>query len=483
MKIIKRALTFEDVLLVPQYSEVLPKEVDIKTRLTKNITLNMPLISAAMDTVTEHRAAIMMARLGGIGVIHKNMDIASQVREIKRVKKSESGVIMDPIYIGAKASVKEALELMAEYRISGVPVVDENKTLIGILTNRDLRFETNFDNLVENVMTKMPLITAKKGSTLDDAERIFSTNKVEKLPIVDENNRLEGLITIKDLKKRKEYPNSNKDAYGRLRVAAAVGVGQLDRVKALVEAEVDVIVMDSAHGHSKGIIDTLKAIKAEFNVDVIVGNVASAKAVKDLCAAGADAVKIGIGPGSICTTRIVSGVGVPQISAIDECAIEASKYGVPVIADGGIKYSGDIAKAIAAGASSVMIGSLLAGTDESPGELFTYQGRQYKSYRGMGSLGAMQKGSSDRYFQEGTAQDKLVPEGIEGRVPYVGSIKSVVHQLLGGLRSSMGYVGAVDIKAFQERAEFVEITAAGLKESHVHDVTITAEAPNYKVSN
>ncbi|MCV3397571.1 IMP dehydrogenase [Campylobacter sp. RKI_CA19_01116] len=483
MKIIKRALTFEDVLLVPQYSEVLPKEVDIKTKLTKNITLNMPLISAAMDTVTEHRAAIMMARLGGIGVIHKNMDIASQVREIKRVKKSESGVIMDPIYIGAKASVKEALELMAEYRISGVPVVDENKTLIGILTNRDLRFETNFDNLVENVMTKMPLITAKKGSTLDDAERIFSTNKVEKLPIVDENNRLEGLITIKDLKKRKEYPNSNKDAYGRLRVAAAVGVGQLDRVKALVEAEVDVIVMDSAHGHSKGIIDTLKAIKAEFNVDVIVGNVASAKAVKDLCEAGADAIKIGIGPGSICTTRIVSGVGVPQISAIDECAIEASKYGVPVIADGGIKYSGDIAKAIAAGASSVMIGSLLAGTDESPGELFTYQGRQYKSYRGMGSLGAMQKGSSDRYFQEGTAQDKLVPEGIEGRVPYVGSIKSVVHQLLGGLRSSMGYVGAVDIKAFQERAEFVEITAAGLKESHVHDVTITAEAPNYKVSN
>ncbi|EGK8008898.1 IMP dehydrogenase [Campylobacter lari] len=483
MKIIKRALTFEDVLLVPQYSEVLPKEVDIKTRLTKNITLNMPLISAAMDTVTEHRAAIMMARLGGIGVIHKNMDIASQVREIKRVKKSESGVIMDPIYIGPKASVKEALELMAEYRISGVPVVDENKTLIGILTNRDLRFETNFDNLVENVMTKMPLITAKKGSTLDDAERIFSTNKVEKLPIVDENNHLEGLITIKDLKKRKEYPNSNKDAYGRLRVAAAVGVGQLDRVKALVEAEVDVIVMDSAHGHSKGIIDTLKAIKAEFNVDVIVGNVASAKAVKDLCEVGADAIKIGIGPGSICTTRIVSGVGVPQISAIDECAIEASKYGVPVIADGGIKYSGDIAKAIAAGASSVMIGSLLAGTDESPGELFTYQGRQYKSYRGMGSLGAMQKGSSDRYFQEGTAQDKLVPEGIEGRVPYVGSIKSVVHQLLGGLRSSMGYVGAVDIKAFQERAEFVEITAAGLKESHVHDVTITAEAPNYKVSN
>ncbi|HEC1877289.1 TPA: IMP dehydrogenase [Campylobacter jejuni] len=484
MKIVKRALTFEDVLLRPRYSEVLPKEVEIHTKLTKNITLNMPLISAAMDTVTEHRAAIMMARLGGLGVIHKNMDIASQVREVKRVKKSESGVIIDPIFVSPKASVAEALEIMAEYRISGVPVVDEDKKLIGILTNRDLRFESDFSNLVENVMTKMPLITAPKGCTLDDAEKIFSTNKVEKLPIVDEQGRLEGLITIKDLKKRKEYPDANKDGFGRLRVGAAIGVGQMDRVDALVDAGVDVVVLDSAHGHSKGIIDTVKAIKTKYpNLDLIAGNIATAAAAKALCEAGVDAVKVGIGPGSICTTRIVSGVGVPQISAIDECVEEANKFGVPVIADGGIKYSGDIAKALAVGASSVMIGSLLAGTDESPGELFTYQGRQYKSYRGMGSLGAMQKGSSDRYFQQGTAQDKLVPEGIEGRVPYVGSIRSVVHQLLGGLRSSMGYVGAKDIEDFQKRAEFVEITTAGLKESHVHDVTITHEAPNYKVNH
>ncbi|MBZ7928659.1 IMP dehydrogenase [Campylobacter sp. RM10532] len=483
MNIVKRALTFEDVLLRPCYSEILPKQVQIHTQLTKNISLNMPLISAAMDTVTEHRAAIMMARLGGLGVIHKNMDIASQAREVKRVKKSESGVIIDPIFISPKSSIAQALEIMAEYRISGIPVVDESKKLIGILTNRDLRFENDYSNLVENVMTKAPLITAPKGCTLDDAEKIFNKNKVEKLPIIDSEDRLVGLITIKDLKKRKEYPNANKDNFGRLRVGAAIGVGQIDRVDALVEAGVDVVVLDSAHGHSKGIIDTIKAIKQKYpKLDLIAGNIATAAAAKALCEAGADAVKVGIGPGSICTTRIVSGVGVPQISAIDECAIEAKKYGVPVIADGGIKYSGDIAKALAAGASSVMIGSLLAGTDESPGELFTYQGRQYKSYRGMGSLGAMQKGSSDRYFQEGTAQDKLVPEGIEGRVPYVGSIKSVVHQLLGGLRSSMGYVGAKNIQDFQDRAEFVEITSAGLKESHVHDVTITHEAPNYKVN-
>lgn len=484
MKIVGRALTFEDVLLRPCYSEVLPKEVQIHTQLTKNIKLNMPLISAAMDTVTEHRAAIMMARLGGLGIIHKNMDIKAQVREVKRVKKSESGVIIDPIFIAPNASVYEALELMAEYRISGVPVVDEERKLLGILTNRDLRFESNFNNRVENVMTKAPLITAPKGCTLDDAEKIFSTNKVEKLPIVDENNHLVGLITIKDLKKRKEYPDANKDSFGRLRVGAAIGVNQMERVDALVGADVDVIVLDSAHGHSKGIIDSVKAIKAKYpKLEIIAGNVATAGATKALCEAGADAIKVGIGPGSICTTRIVSGVGVPQISAIDECALEADKFGVPVIADGGIKYSGDIAKALAAGASSVMIGSLLAGTDESPGELFTYQGRQYKAYRGMGSLGAMQKGSSDRYFQQGTAQDKLVPEGIEGRVPYVGSIKNVIHQLLGGLRSSMGYVGAKDLLDFRERAEFVEITSAGLKESHVHDVTITHEAPNYKVNS
>ncbi|WP_270970972.1 IMP dehydrogenase [Campylobacter upsaliensis] len=484
MKIVGRALTFEDVLLRPCYSEILPKEVQIHTQLTKNIKLNMPLISAAMDTVTEHRAAIMMARLGGLGIIHKNMDIKAQVREVKRVKKSESGVIIDPIFIAPNASIYEALELMAEYRISGVPVVDEERKLLGILTNRDLRFESNFNNRVENVMTKAPLITAPKGCTLDDAEKIFSTNKIEKLPIVDENNHLVGLITIKDLKKRKEYPDANKDSFGRLRVGAAIGVHQMERVDALVGADVDVIVLDSAHGHSRGIIESVKAIKAKYpKLEIIAGNVATAGATKALCEAGADAVKVGIGPGSICTTRIVSGVGVPQISAIDECALEADKFGVPVIADGGIKYSGDIAKALAAGASSVMIGSLLAGTDESPGELFTYQGRQYKAYRGMGSLGAMQKGSSDRYFQQGTAQDKLVPEGIEGRVPYVGSIKNVIHQLLGGLRSSMGYVGAKDLLDFRERAEFVEITSAGLKESHVHDVTITHEAPNYKVNS
>ncbi|WP_270983316.1 IMP dehydrogenase [Campylobacter helveticus] len=484
MKIVGRALTFEDVLLRPCYSEILPKEVQIHTKLTRNIGLNMPLISAAMDTVTEHRAAIMMARLGGLGIIHKNMDIKAQVREVKRVKKSESGVIIDPIFIAPNASIYEALELMAEYRISGVPVVDEERKLLGILTNRDLRFENNFSNKVENVMTKAPLITVPKGCTLDDAEKIFSTNKVEKLPIVDDNNHLVGLITIKDLKKRKEYPDANKDSFGRLRVGAAIGVNQMDRVDALVEADVDVVVLDSAHGHSKGIIESVKAIKAKYpKLEIIAGNVATAGATKALCEAGADAVKVGIGPGSICTTRIVSGVGVPQISAIDECALEADKFGVPVIADGGIKYSGDIAKALAAGASSVMIGSLLAGTDESPGELFTYQGRQYKAYRGMGSLGAMQKGSSDRYFQQGTAQDKLVPEGIEGRVPYVGSIKSVIHQLLGGLRSSMGYVGAKDLLDFRARAEFVEITSAGLKESHVHDVTITHEAPNYKVNS
>ncbi|MCR2101199.1 IMP dehydrogenase [Campylobacter upsaliensis] len=484
MKIVGRALTFEDVLLRPCYSEILPKEVQIHTQLTKNIKLNMPLISAAMDTVTEHRAAIMMARLGGLGIIHKNMDIKAQVREVKRVKKSESGVIIDPILIAPNASIYEALELMAEYRISGVPVVDEERKLLGILTNRDLRFESNFNNRVENVMTKAPLITAPKGCTLDDAEKIFSTNKVEKLPIVDESNHLVGLITIKDLKKRKEYPDANKDSFGRLRVGAAIGVNQMERVDALVGVDVDVIVLDSAHGHSRGIIDSVKAIKAKYpKLEIIAGNVATAGATKALCEAGADAIKVGIGPGSICTTRIVSGVGVPQISAIDECALEADKFGVPVIADGGIKYSGDIAKALAAGASSVMIGSLLAGTDESPGELFTYQGRQYKAYRGMGSLGAMQKGSSDRYFQQGTAQDKLVPEGIEGRVPYVGSIKNVIHQLLGGLRSSMGYVGAKNLLDFRERAEFVEITSAGLKESHVHDVTITHEAPNYKVNS
>lgn len=482
MKLLKKALTFEDVLLVPQYSEILPKQVSVKSKFSKNIGLNIPIVSAAMDTVTEHKAAITMARLGGLGIIHKNMDIASQAREVKRVKKSESGVIIDPIFIKPDAKISEALSLMSELHISGVPVVDDEHKLIGILTNRDLRFETDPNTLVKERMTKAPLITAPKGCTLDDAEKIFSQNRVEKLPIVDKDGRLDGLITIKDLKKKKEYPNANKDKFGRLMVGAAVGVGQLDRVAALVEAGVDVIVMDSAHGHSKGIIDTLKEIKAKFDVDVVVGNIANPKAVKDLAEAGADGIKVGIGPGSICTTRIVAGVGVPQITAIDDCASEAAKYGVPVIADGGLKYSGDIAKALAAGASCVMAGSLLAGTAEAPGEIVTYQGRQYKAYRGMGSIGAMSRGSSDRYFQEGTASEKLVPEGIEGRVPYVGSMKDVIHQLVGGLRSAMGYMGSKDIPTLQEKAEFVEITAAGLKESHVHDVTITHEAPNYKVN-
>ena len=482
MKIVKKALTFEDVLLVPQYSEILPKEVDISTSFTKNITLNTPLVSAAMDTVTEYRTAIMMARLGGIGVIHKNMDEDSQAKMVRRVKKSESGVIIDPISIKADATIKDALDLMSEYHISGIPVIDDNGVLIGILTNRDLRFETDTAALVGEKMTKAPLITAPKGCTLDDAEKIFRNNKVEKLPIIDANGHLEGLITIKDLKKRIEYPSANKDKFGRLRVAAAIGVGHLQRAEALVKAGVDALVMDSAHGHSKGIIDTLKELKRNFDVDVVVGNVANPASIKDIANAGADAIKVGIGPGSICTTRIVAGVGVPQFTAINDCAIEAAKFGIPIIADGGIKYSGDIAKALAAGASSVMMGSLLAGCYETPGELITFQGRQYKTYRGMGSLAAMQKGSSDRYFQDGTAKEKLVPEGVEGRVPYAGMLKDVIFQLLGGLRSSMGYCGSEDIATFQQKAEFVEITSAGLKESHVHDVIITQEAPNYRVN-
>ena len=482
MKIVKKALTFEDVLLVPQYSEILPKEVDISTSFTKNITLNTPLVSAAMDTVTEYRTAIMIARLGGIGVIHKNMDEDSQAKMVRRVKKSESGVIIDPISIKADATIKDALDLMGEYLISGIPVIDDNGILIGILTNRDLRFETDTAALVGEKMTKAPLITAPKGCTLDDAEKIFRNNKVEKLPIIDANGHLEGLITIKDLKKRIEYPSANKDKFGRLRVAAAIGVGHLQRAEALVKAGVDALVMDSAHGHSKGIIDTLKELKRNFDVDVVVGNVANPASIKDIANAGADAIKVGIGPGSICTTRIVAGVGVPQFTAINDCAIEAAKFGIPIIADGGIKYSGDIAKALAAGASSVMMGSLLAGCYETPGELITFQGRQYKTYRGMGSLAAMQKGSSDRYFQDGTAKEKLVPEGVEGRVPYAGMLKDVIFQLLGGLRSSMGYCGSKDIATFQQKAEFVEITSAGLKESHVHDVIITQEAPNYRVN-
>jgi IMP dehydrogenase len=472
-------LTFEDVLLVPQHSTVLPKEVSVKSRLTRNVSLNIPIVSAAMDTVTEHKAAIAMARLGGIGVIHKNMDVDSQVLQVKKVKKSESGIIIDPIFISPDATVAQADAMMGEYKISGVPVVDETKKLIGIITNRDMRFISDMSMLVRDVMTPAPLVTASKGTTLEEAAKVLQEHKIEKLPIVEDDGTLAGLITIKDIEKKEQYPNANKDEFGRLRVAAAIGVGQMDRATALAEAGVDVLVLDSAHGHSQGIIDTVKAIKAKLDVDVVAGNIATGEAAKDLIEAGADAVKVGIGPGSICTTRIVAGVGVPQISAIDEVAQVANAMGVPVIADGGIKYSGDVAKALAVGASSVMLGSALAGTYEAPGEMIIYNGRQFKEYRGMGSIGAMSKGSTDRYFQEGTAADKLVPEGIEGRVPYRGKIASVIHQMIGGLRSSMGYCGSESIEAFWQKAEFVEITSAGLKESHVHDVTITKESPNY----
>jgi len=479
MRIKKRALTFEDVLLVPQHSVVLPKEVNVTTMLTKRVSLNIPIVSAAMDTVTEYKAAIAMARLGGIGVIHKNMDIQTQAQQVTKVKKSTSGIIIDPIYIGPDASVGEADALMAEYHISGVPVVDSEQTLIGIITNRDMRFISDMSAKVADVMTAAPLVTGIEGTTLEDAAKEMQKHKIEKLPIIDDNNKLMGLITIKDIEKKEKHPNANKDEHGRLRVAAAIGVGQLDRATALVAAGVDVIVLDSAHGHSQGIIDSVKLIKKTLDVDVIAGNIATGAAAQDLIDAGADGVKVGIGPGSICTTRIVAGVGVPQISAIDEVAEVANKAGIPIIADGGIKYSGDVAKALAVGGSCVMLGSALAGTYEAPGEMILFNGRQFKEYRGMGSIGAMTKGSTDRYFQEGTAADKLVPEGIEGRVPYRGKIADVVHQMIGGLRSSMGYCGSESIKAFWDKAEFVEITSAGLKESHVHDVTITKESPNY----
>lgn len=483
MRIRMRALTFEDVLLVPAYSEILPKEVSLQTKFSRNIALNAPLVSAAMDTVTEYSTAIAMARLGGIGIIHKNMDENSQVAQIKKVKKSESGVIIDPIYISPDSALFQAKAITDNYKISGVPVVDDKGNLIGILTNRDMRFETDLSRCVKEVMTKAPLITAREGTSLEEARNIMNKHKIEKLPIVNEKGVLKGLITIKDIQKRIEYPNSNKDDFGRLRVGAAIGVFQYDRAKALVDAGVDVLVLDSAHGHSKGIIEAVKEIKKHLVVDIVAGNVATSEGAQALIDAGADGVKVGIGPGSICTTRIVAGVGVPQITAINEVAKVCQKAEIPVIADGGIKYSGDIAKALAAGASNVMIGSMLAGTEESPGETIIYQGRQYKNYRGMGSLGAMNKGSADRYFQEGTAQEKLVPEGIEGRVPYRGKIADVIHQMLGGLRSSMGYLGAKDIETLWEKAEFVEITQSGLRESHVHDVMITREAPNYHINH
>jgi IMP dehydrogenase len=479
MKIKMRALTYEDILLIPQYSDILPKQTNVSTRLTKKISMNIPIISAAMDSVSEHQMGIMMARLGGIGIIHKNMSIKEQKKEINLVKKSESGVIFDPIFAHLEDSLLSAKKTMDTYRISGVPIIDKDKKLIGILTNRDLRFETNFKKEIKDVMTSENLITAKIGTSLEEAKAILHKYKIEKLPLVDKNGKLEGLITIKDINKKQDFPNANVDDLGRLRVGAAVSVNDMNRVMALCEAGVDVLVLDSAHGHSKGIINALKEIKSSFDVEVIAGNIATKEGAKALCEAGADAIKVGIGPGSICTTRVISGIGVPQATAVDICVKVANEYNVPVIADGGIKYSGDIAKALAIGASSIMAGSILAGTKESPGDLISFQGRQYKMYRGMGSIGAMKKGSSDRYFQEESSHDKLVPEGIEGRVPYRGKIADIIFQLVGGVRASMGYTGSKNLKEFVEKAEFTEITSSGLRESHVHDVIITEEAPNY----
>ncbi|AQS59286.1 IMP dehydrogenase [Desulforamulus ferrireducens] len=478
-KFAKFGLTFDDVLLIPGASEVLPREVDTTTYLTKDIKLNIPIMSAGMDTVTESRMAIAIAREGGIGVIHKNMSIARQALEVDRVKRSEHGIITDPIFLSPDSPISEAHELMERYHISGVPITVDGK-LVGILTNRDLRFETNHDRKCGEVMTKDNLITAPVGTTLDEAKQILMKHKVEKLPIVDADNNLRGLITIKDIKKAKEFPNSAKDHRGRLRVAAAVGVASdtMERVEALVKAKVDVIVVDTAHGHSHMVIKTVKTIRDAYpDLNIIAGNVATAEATRDLIMAGANAIKVGIGPGSICTTRVVAGVGVPQITAVYDCAEEAAKHGIPVIADGGIKYSGDIVKAIAAGASVVMLGSILAGTEESPGDKEIYQGRSYKVYRGMGSLGAMKQGSGDRYFQE--QAKKMVPEGVEGRVPYKGSLSDTIFQLVGGLKAGMGYTGCRTIEDLKVKAKFIRITAAGLKESHPHGVNITKEAPNY----
>jgi IMP dehydrogenase len=483
-KILKQAITFDDVLLLPAYSEVLPAEVDTSTFLTNDIKLNIPLVSAAMDTVTEARTAITMAREGGIGIIHKNMTIERQALEVEKVKKSESGMIVEPKTVEPDQKISDALEIMKQYKISGVPVV-KNKKLVGILTNRDLRFEENYSKRVEEVMTKDNLVTVPVGTTLDKAIKILHEHRIEKLLVVDDHNNLKGLITIKDIEKTKKYPNSAKDELGRLRVGAAVGVtpDREERIQALLDNHVDVIVIDTAHGNSKNVIEAIKSSKSNFkNIRVIAGNVATADAVERLIKAGADAVKIGIGPGSICTTRVVAGVGVPQITAIIDAAKVAKKYNIPIIADGGIKYSGDVVKAIAAGADSVMIGSLFAGTEEAPGEKILYQGRSYKIYRGMGSIEAMKAGSKDRYFQDNVENElKLVPEGIEGKVPFKGGLSESIYQLIGGLKAGMGYTGCKTIEELKEKAKFIQITNAGLRESHVHDVIITKEAPNYRV--
>jgi len=494
LNIVNEALTFDDVLLLPGYSEVLPHQTSLSTRLTKKIELYIPLISSAMDTVTESKTAITMAQEGGIGIIHKNMTILDQAFEVEKVKKSEWGMVMDPITIQPDATLKEADDLMRKYRISGVPVVEKKGTdkkgtgsrLVGILTNRDLRFETDLREKVETRMTSMPLVTVPVGTTLEQAKHLLREKRIEKLPVVDAEGRLQGLITIKDLKKREAFPNAAKDQFGRLVVGAAIGVsGETDaRADSLVEAGVDVLIVDSAHGHSRGVLETIKHLKKRYGtkVEIIGGNVATADGVHALIEAGCDGVKVGIGPGSICTTRVVAGIGVPQLTAVSQAAMAAKGTGVPIIADGGIKFSGDLVKAFAAGADSVMVGSLFAGTDESPGEIQLFQGRSYKVYRGMGSLGAMAQaqGSKDRYFQNEVDSNKLVPEGIEGRVPYRGTLSGVVHQLLGGLRSGMGYCGAIDLKSLRESARFVRITNAGLKESHPHSVDITKEAPNYR---
>ncbi|GAB4543054.1 MAG: IMP dehydrogenase [Thermodesulfovibrionia bacterium] len=480
---IRIGLTFDDVVLVPARSTVLPGDVDVSTLLTKDIKINIPLLSAAMDTVTESGLAIAIAREGGIGIIHRAMSIERQAYEVDKVKKSESGMILDPITLPPDERIEKALEIMKEYRISGVPIT-RGKRLVGILTNRDLRFETDLRKRVSEVMTKKGLVTAPEGTTLEDAEEILHRHKIEKLPIVDKDFNLVGLITIKDIEKRKKYPNACKDSIGRLRVGGAIGVGgeAIERADALIRAGVDVIVVDTAHGHSRGVIETVKTLRKRFGrIEIIAGNVATAEATRDLIRAGVDAVKVGVGPGSICTTRIIAGAGVPQLTAILDCSKVADRFGIPIIADGGIKYSGDITKAIAAGASSVMIGSLFAGTEESPGEVVLFQGRSYKVYRGMGSLGAMQQGARDRYGQEGVESSKLVPEGVEGRVPYKGPLSQSVHQLVGGLRSGMGYCGCRNIEELRKKARFIRITPAGLKESHVHDVIITREAPNYRI--
>ena len=478
----KEGLTFDDVLLLPAESHVLPRDVDVRTKLTRNIILNIPLVSAGMDTVTEAPMAIAMAREGGLGVIHKNMTPKKQAAEVDKVKRSESGIIVDPIFLHPDDLLQEALNIMSHYRISGVPIVDENGVLVGILTNRDLRFEEEFNQPIHEVMTKENLITGRVGTTLEEAKAILQKHRIEKLPLVDESYRLKGLITIKDIEKAKKYPSSAKDNHGRLLVAAAIGVGSDMEVrsKALVDAGVDVLVVDTAHGHSIGVIKAVKQLKKTYpQIDVIAGNVATAEATKALIEAGADAIKVGIGPGSICTTRVVAGIGVPQITAVNDCYEAAMDSGVPIIADGGIKYSGDIVKAIAAGADCVMMGNLFAGTEESPGESEIYQGRRFKVYRGMGSLGAMKEGSKDRYFQEN--EKKLVPEGIEGRVPYKGPIADTIFQLLGGLRAGMGYCGCATIEKMQTQTKFVRITSAGLRENHPHDVQITKEAPNYSL--